>query len=202
MTKALVKGFSDPIQQSQQVFRFVMKAMSEPGIVTDLPVSDEIQPLDSASFGCVLALLDNSTSLWLSPEIDLENIRTNLHFHTGVPFAKSPSECQFVLAFGNTVNQLDQFPKGTAEYPEGGATLLLLVNAINTGEGTTMTLSGPGIPQQRALQINGISAAIKTYLTERPDEFPCGLDIVFCCGQQLVCIPRSTQVAIAAEDMS
>ncbi len=194
MSDALVRGFAEPTQQSQQVFRLIMKAMSEPGVVVSLPTLNHLAPLDSASYGTILSLLDNATPLWLSTDFDQPAIRKSLHFYTGVPFTASRSDSHFALAFGKTISELNSFPKGSAEYPENGATLVLLVDHINSGTGAEFILSGPGIPAVRNLQIGTISSELTNYLIERPDEFPCGLDIIFCCNEKLVCIPRSTVV--------
>lgn len=194
MSDSLIRGFSDAVQESQQVFRLVMKAMSEPGVVVEVSELEQMAPINHASYACILALLDQSTPLWLTPEFNHADIKQNLHFHTGVPLAENSFQADFVLGFAGEIGDLDWFQKGSAEYPETGATLILHVNQINTGSGSELSLSGPGIPDQRALTIDGLSPALLDYLCERPDEFPCGVDMIFCCDQQLVCIPRSTVV--------
>lgn len=198
-TVEITAGLNNPGHQSQQIFRQVLKVMSEPGLVEQLPELESLPPLDNACYGLILSLLDQSTPLLLSAEFNQPSVRQNLSFHTGVPFTDVAAEAAFVLAFAGEIDSLTAYNKGSAEYPETGASLILRVNGINNGCGTTMTLSGPGIPGQRLLQLDGISDTLCQYLTERPDEFPSGIDLLICCGNQLVCIPRSTQVTLAKE---
>lgn len=194
---SISKAFADPVAASQQVFRQVLKAMSEPGCIATLVSVDQLPPLHEAAYSLVLALLDQATPLWLSPELDRPEIRDNLHFHTGVPISEEPEQCQFAIAYGGEIINLEHFPTGSAEYPETAATLIVQINAINEDSGEQLLLQGPGIPGHRQLQLDGLSPTLQRYLLARPDEFPRGLDLILVCQQRIVCIPRSTRVSLA-----
>ena len=74
------------MRDSQQVFRLVLAAMSEPGSVHDIEV-DMTPParLDPATAAVCLTLLDFETPVWLDAAADSDETRAWLRFHCGCP---------------------------------------------------------------------------------------------------------------------
>ena len=192
----LIKGFIDPVNDSQFTFRQLLKAMSEPGILCKFTTPEPLGFMSEALFATCQALLDQQTPVWLSKEFDTPNIRHNLSFHTGAPILDDVSNAQFAIAFAGEVENTASFHKGDVEYPETACTLLLQVNALNGDDGDTLKLSGPGIETDVYAQISDLTPAILTYLTTRPDRFPLGLDLIFAAEDALLCIPRCTHVEV------
>ena len=192
----LIKGFANPVSDSQFAFRQLLKAMSEPGLLCKLTTPESLDPMSEALFATCQTLLDQQTPIWLSKEFDTPNVRHNLSFHTGAPILDEATKAQFAIAFAGEIQSTESFHKGDVEYPETACTLLLQVNALNGDDGDTLKLSGPGIETDVYAQISDLTPAILTYLTTRPDRFPLGLDLIFAAEDALLCIPRSTHVEV------
>ncbi len=192
----LIKDFIDPVNDSQFTFRQLLKAMSEPGILSKLTTTEPLGFMSEALFATCQTLLDQQTSIWLSKEFDTPDIRHNLSFHTGAPILDDATKAQFAIAFAWEIQSTENFHKGDVEYPETACTLLLQVNALNGDDGDTLKLSGPGIETDVYVRISDLTPAILTYLTTRPDHFPLGLDLILTAEDALLCIPRSTLVEV------
>ena len=57
-------AFQDSVHDSQQCFRLILKAMSEPGTKVSLPRVDAELPIANAILSILLTLVDQSSSLW------------------------------------------------------------------------------------------------------------------------------------------
>ncbi|SIS52884.1 phosphonate C-P lyase system protein PhnH [Neptunomonas antarctica] len=214
----IIRGFAEPVRDSQQTFRQLLKAMSEPGSVVNLTSPDALTHLYSSTFAVCQALLDQQTPLWLSPEFNTADIRHNLHFHSGMPITDEPAKALFAIAYPGEITAMSEFSIGSCEYPETGCTLILQVNSVSselTVSGlsakepssglsplmskqalTSLKLSGPGIATEKLIHISDLNDVLINYLVERPDSFPLGIDLVFVAEQSLVCIPRTTTVEV------
>ena len=83
---ALRPGFLAPVADSQQVFRRVLRAMSEPGSLQDIAVDlAPPAPLDRATAALCLTLLDFETPVWLDAAADGEEVRGRAHLIVTVP---------------------------------------------------------------------------------------------------------------------
>ncbi len=198
---AITPAFEEPVAQSQQTFRRLLKAMSEPGVIVPVPAVAPLRQLYPATHAVCLTLLDSQTRLWISDGLADQQVRHNLHFHTGMLLAVDAAAAQFALARGDEIDNLESFPRGTLEYPERGCTLILQVSslAMHSDLGPSFTclrLSGPGIDGRRQFALDGLGRPLIQYLVERPDPFPLGLDFIITDAQSLVAIPRTTQVEV------
>ncbi|MFT5719773.1 MAG: alpha-D-ribose 1-methylphosphonate 5-triphosphate synthase subunit PhnH [Motiliproteus sp.] len=202
--QTIIRGFAEPVTDSQRTFRRLLKAMSEPGTMVNLSSPEALAGLYSSTFAICQALLDKQTPLWLAPEFSSAAIRRNLHFHTGMPITDEPADALFAVASPDEITAMSAFSIGSSEYPETGCTLILQVSSVaaasatesSTSLPTTLRLSGPGIATEKLICIADLNAVLIDYLTERPDAFPLGIDLIFVAEQALVCIPRTTQVEV------
>ncbi|HAV74015.1 MULTISPECIES: phosphonate C-P lyase system protein PhnH [unclassified Limnobacter] len=84
---------------------------------------------------------------------------------------------------------------GTLEEPEYGATLVLQVHGFdNSDAALPMVLKGPGIEQENTLHVTGLN---ETWLQRRAfwnAAFPTGVDFILVSENQVVALPRTTQV--------
>jgi len=200
MTDALLKpGFSQPVRDAQQAFRMLLKVMSEPGVIRSLRQAPGIDPLAPAGVSVLLALCDQTTSVWLAPVFNSAAIRTNLNFHAGAPVVSEAAEADFVMSTPGQLPPLAQLKAGEAEYPDRSCTLVVQLEQLDTeagGELIELDLRGPGIPGRRRMYVSQPGSELLNYLTERPHPFPLGLDLILVCGERVAAIPRTTVVEV------
>ncbi|WP_413735549.1 phosphonate C-P lyase system protein PhnH [Sodalis sp. RH21] len=188
----LLAGFTQPIHQSQQAFRLILKALGEPGVrvtLADVPGWGAIGP---AATSVLLTLADGATPVWLSPALGEQTVMDNLRFHTGAPVAERLDAAAFAL-FDTLPGaaQLAALSSGSETSPEFSATAVVQVASLS--EGAALYLSGPGIETRRRIS-PVLPAAVRNYLLNRPRRFPLGIDFLLVCGEGLMAVPRATHV--------
>ena len=132
-TSRLWPPFSDPVMQSQQVFRLILKAMSEPGSLVsfDHHVSFDNSPqtgasnIAPASFITALTLLDQDTRVWLSNIMGTPDFIDNLRFHCGCRLMESSLQADFVFMSIDEWSSFEGFKSGSDENPHYSATLII-----------------------------------------------------------------------------
>ncbi|WP_286238785.1 phosphonate C-P lyase system protein PhnH [Neptuniibacter halophilus] len=190
----LIGGFPQPVADSQQLFRSALKAMSEPGTqvsaIKGLNTPEQLQP---GSWQLALALFDPDTRIWLSPRLRQNaSLLSNLRFHCRCPMTDEPKNADFALADADELPDLDRFNWGSSEYPDRSTTLIIQVPAIS--DEPFWQLSGPGIEHSRPLRIGGLDATFREQLIASRRRFPLGIDTLFCSGETLVALPRTTRI--------
>ncbi len=193
-SNALIAGFDDPVQHGQQVFRALLKAMSEPGTLIDLEL-DLTTPgqLNNSTWQTLLSLLDADTQLWLSPSLNSdESVTSNLRFHCQSPIIDGSKTADFAVALADELPVLTDLDWGTAEYPDRSTTLIVQVPALS--DEPHWELTGPGIESRKTARIAGLSEEFRQALINSRKRFPLGVDCIFCCGSKLLALPRSTQI--------
>ncbi len=194
VSHTLIAGFSDPVQQAQQVFRALLKAMSEPGTLVSCSHTDELPAgLNSASWQLSLSLLDADTQVWLSPSLaGSDAVTSNLRFHCQCPITDDVANADFIIADSSELPLLNDLNWGCAEYPDRSATLIIQVPALSNEP--FWNLTGPGIKTSRDLRIAGLSEQFRGALIQSRKRFPLGIDTIYCCGETLAALPRTTQI--------
>ena len=95
----LQPAFTLAVQDAQQSFRRLLKAMSEPGVIVSLhQLSQGWLPLNLASTSVLLTLADNDTPVWLSGALLNDIASQNLRFHTNAPLVEQPQQAVFAVA--------------------------------------------------------------------------------------------------------
>jgi alpha-D-ribose 1-methylphosphonate 5-triphosphate synthase subunit PhnH len=190
---ALAAGFSDISHDSQRVFRAVLDAFSHPGRIVAVPAEVETAgTLSVAATAFVLTLIDRETPLWLAPEFDTSDIRDFVRFHTGAPIVADTEAAIFGLATPAREPMLDGFAIGSDPYPDRSATLVIQVPALRGGP--ALTLRGPGIDGSATASIAGLPGSFRAEWAANRALFPCGVDVVFAAGSELLALPRSIAV--------
>ena len=192
---AVLPGFTDSVFDGQRAFRSVLTALSEPGrpvaIVVELP---DLGLAPSAA-AAILALADIDTPVWLSPSV--HDLRAYLRFHTGAPVADDPANATFAVAANLAeLPPLGRFNAGTAISPETSATVLVVVDDFTSGMSAELT--GPGIATSVGLAPAGFDAARWAEVVANHERFPRGIDLLLCCGHEIVGLPRSTRITTAS----
>jgi alpha-D-ribose 1-methylphosphonate 5-triphosphate synthase subunit PhnH len=192
----LVRGFADPVHDAQSCFRVLLDALARPGKVhsIDVALDDDAQrQWPAAAFAALLALVDFSTPVWLQRHD--EALAQAISFHSGAPLADTPDEAAFAyIADAAQVPAPDAFSLGTPEAPQGSATLLIRVDALEGGR--PLTLSGPGIQSSIRIAPLGIVDTFWRARAALAAHAPCGVDCYLMCGRSVIGIPRTTRVEL------
>ena len=186
-------AFADPVLDSQRTFRAVLEAMAHPGRIGDVGGSvAPPPPVGAASAAVALTLCDFETTLWADPSLDAF-ARAWLCFHTGAPLVKDPGRAAFALVVDIAhLPPLGAFYCGSDERPDGSATVIVQVDALEAGAGVRLT--GPGIVDECFLTAQGVPDVWWAELSENRALFPRGVDVVLAAGSRLAALPRTTRV--------
>jgi alpha-D-ribose 1-methylphosphonate 5-triphosphate synthase subunit PhnH len=197
----LAPGFTDPVHDTQAVFRTLLDALSRPGttglIEHVLPASQangtHRSRAELAALAALLTLCDYSTPVWLAqPDPALASA---LRFHTGAPFVDDLQDAAFAYVHDAAeLPPLEHFSLGAAESPEHSATLLIRVDALSGG--VPVTLRGPGIEHTATIAPVGLPENFWRERAELAPLFPCGIDCYFVCGNALIGLPRTTHAEV------
>jgi alpha-D-ribose 1-methylphosphonate 5-triphosphate synthase subunit PhnH len=192
----LQPGFGDPVNDSQSTFRAVLDALSRPGTIHETPAPEgQVTPISPAMSAVILTLADYDTPLWLVGDLDRQDSRAYFAFHCGVPF-QSGKAARFVAVRGiDNLPDLTELSLGTSEYPDRSATVVIDIDSFEPG-GADVVLQGPGIKDHKQLALAGLTPAFWYMAIKNAGYYPLGLDFIFCVGNQLVALPRSTQIEV------
>jgi len=183
---APLPGFADPVLDAQSCFRAVLDAMSRPGrIVTVGHGLRTPAPLMQASAAVMLTLADADTPLWHDAGTEAT---AWLAFHCGAATAPAPRSATIALVSG-AMPSLASFEAGTEDEPQRGATVIVQVSALADSGG--WALSGPGIESLHRLCVDGLAADFLAQWQSNRAGFPCGVDLILCCGTRLAALPRT-----------
>ncbi len=189
----LAPGLADPAHDSQRLFRAILDAFAHPGRIVSLTHAPAaVGPLSQAATAFVLTLVDRDTPLWLAPAFDTQAIRDFVRFHTGAPLVAQEADALFGLVTPDRAPLLDGFPIGTDAYPDRSATLVIEVPSLSSGP--TRTVRGPGIDGQARMAIADLPESFASEWAANHALFPCGVDLVFTAGSELLALPRSVVV--------
>lgn len=198
LESVLLPAWTDPVHASQSTFRAILKALSEPGLSQTLMA--DIQPppplfLSTASL--FLTLADAETAVWLDDSAKTGSLKAYLRFHCGCQLVEDPSLATFAVLTDPLVladqTVFEKLARGSMEYPDRSTTLFIQVPSFRGGP--QRTLSGPGIPHQRLITIDGLPENFDAIWQKNTDQFPLGLDFIFCHGSQILGLPRTTNIA-------
>lgn len=191
----LLPGFGDLVHDSQATFRVLLAALSEPGTVQVMPVAViGPAPLGPAMTATVLTLTDLETPVWLdvADEVAARRVIRYLAFHCGCTCTDVQAAAAFALVTQPEQMQLAGFAQGSMAYPDRAATLLVQVASLT--DGPERMLSGPGIGTEHAMQVAGLPPDFDEQWRANGTGFPTGVDLVFCCGDRIVGLPRTTRI--------
>lgn len=190
----LAPGFAQPSLDAQRAFRQILDAMARPGTRADLSFAPEGPGLGGRALGALaLTLFDFETPLWLAPSLAGSTFETWVRFHCSAPRVDTPETCTFALALApGELPPLDVLPLGDARYPDRSATVVVVLPSL-TG-GAPVRLAGPGIEGSLTITPQGLKPEFWDALVENRAQFQLGLDFMFCAGDELFALPRTTRV--------
>jgi len=182
---SMTGGFADAPVQSARAFRVALDVLSRPGLIAAVTGAVPPAPLSVAAGVLVLVLVDGTTPVHLAGAWDCAAVRDWITFHCGAPLV-GPDEAVFAIGDWATLQPVDRFAIGRADYPDRSATLIVEMAALAT-EG--MRLSGPGIAGSARLSLPDVAA-----FQDNRALFPLGFDTYLTCGDRMTGLPRSTRV--------
>jgi len=188
----LLATFSHPVADAQRAFRRILKAMSEPGVMVSLPVLPAWGRTSVAATAVLMTLVDRETPLWIDARLHDDALLNNLRFHTGAPVTDS-IDAPFALLDARSATDIASFSGGSNVSPEKSSTLIIDVPALSGG--LTLRLRGPGLMEPRAIAPQLPESVLK-YLRNRVHIFPQGIDLIFTCGENMMALPRTTDVEV------
>lgn len=187
-------GFADPVFASQAVFRSVMNAFSRPGTIAELASHAKgPMPLTAAASSILLTLCDYDTPVWFENSERASDAMAWLTFHSGAPICSESEKAAFaVLSEMTDVSQWQAFAKGTSEYPDRSATLILPV--VSLGEGHQLELTGPGIETVCTISPSGLPDGFVEAMGANAATYPLGFDVIIVCADEAIALPRTTRI--------
>jgi alpha-D-ribose 1-methylphosphonate 5-triphosphate synthase subunit PhnH len=191
----IAAGFSHEAFGSQAVFRAALDALSHPGrplqMPTDCALPKHGQP---AAAALMLGLVDADTRLWLSPALAQSDAAPWLRFHTGCQIVSKANDAHFVwVALGDAMPPLNSLRLGSDAYPDQSATCVIETLSLHA-DVAGWTLQGPGIQNQRQLQVTGLTPDFTAQWQHNHDSFPRGLDVFLTTPTHVVGLPRTTRI--------
>ena len=190
-------GFQDLVHDSQNTFRVLLNALSRPGTINKITV--ELTPPSGLNLACAaacLTLLDLETFVWLQPELNNEEVKNWLLFHTGCRFTGDTKQADFAVIWDlNNMPDLSKFKQGTPVYPEDSTTLLITVEKFHETflQQQMPILTGAGINQQITMPIN-LSDSFWQQWQQNHNSYPLGTDIYFFTENKIVGLPRTSKI--------
>lgn len=178
---------------SQQVFDTLLRSLSEPGTVRQLPVEllPDVPPPLWLALG--LADVDIAVSVDADPTSPMATLVRDV---TGATICEVEDAWLVVLQSPATATTavLDNVSIGTALAPEDGARVAIGVDGFGPG-GVQLTLAGPGVDGERSLSVHGLEPTVADRLGQESGAFPTGFDTwLIAPNGDVVAIPRSTRV--------
>lgn len=206
--ESLLSPLPNKVIDAQQVFRAVLKAMSEPASVVDLTKTGMVDTAngDSAVLWAVAqSLIDGEVTVLCdnkaSAPID-DKLQKSIRFFCGSPAVEDLAKAEFVFTDMLSLTAVladKQLNIGTLEMPHTSSTLVIFTKAIYAEDeiaqahaDDVITLSGAGIKTQKKVAIAGMTAKLRKQLQNNHNLFPLGVDMIFCSANKLVSIPRTS----------
>jgi len=183
---------TDDVIHDHTTFRVLLRAMSSPGRVFQLPHHREAfgrRGLLAVVLGC---LMDHEVT-YFAMDTGPDGLSREISRYTGSRRADIDTADFLIFPEGTSQGALGGAKRGTPEYPDIGATAVYLVEKL--GEtGGEVEMRGPGINGTVRPLISGLAKTEFGLLREANAEFPLGVDALFLDPDgRVMCIPRSTR---------
>lgn len=193
--ETLLRGFDSPVDDCGRVFRTLLDAISHPGrIVPASGPAEHPDTLSDSASAVLLTLCDYTTPVWLEENKATREVTEYLRFHAAAPLASESSRAAFAVLGGGTPLTPERFFRGTSDYPDRAATVIVDVAGFEID--AQVRLSGPGINGVAAVGAVGLPSAFWEEMQNNNAAFPLGIDVILTAPGQLCAIPRSTSIEV------
>jgi len=185
-------GFADPVLDAQACFRKVLDALSRPGRIEALSIANAPAPLNLASSGLALTLMDYDTPIYLSASLSNDAVISWIRFHCNAPITTNPKEASFaILAEGDEWPHIDDFNPGDAKYPDTSTSLVIQLTSLQ--DGPAVTLKGPGIKTTETINPQHLPVSFWEDRASNVADFQLGVDVYFTSDNRVIGLPRTTE---------
>ncbi|WP_435186787.1 phosphonate C-P lyase system protein PhnH [Halobellus sp. EA9] len=184
----------DPVHDTRACYRRLVDAYSRPGTIQTLA------DVPTAADRAVLAtLVDGETTLCSPDDMLCEALASQ-----GRLDAAAVPEATVVHSQGSTDGAVTDAPRGTLKEPSRGAMVVYRISELESGtvslddtyEGTTVELTGPGVPDRRTLTAALPAAEFRAF-ADAQSTYPRGVDVVLATENRLAALPRSVDLEVA-----
>lgn len=197
----------DPVRASQHIFRVVLDALANPGTAQPGIVHPRLGPDASIPnpylASVLLTLVDHEVSLHVAPGPDSAALADLIARRTRTALADAGSAAFVAARTGSLPSDLpERLQRGSLEYPDDGATLLVDVPSLDQAAAgdLELTLTGPGIRSVQRLRLSGLDAPFFHSRNRAVAHYPMGIDLLLIDrAGRIVGLPRTTELAIYAE---
>ncbi len=183
----------DPVHDTRETFRALLDAMSRPGTVEKVPTG----PADRA---VVATLTDHEVSFHTADDRLAEALAAEERYEPA-----PATSADIVHARGAPDWDVRELRRGSLQDPSDGTTVVYRVTSLaaepeleSSPDGTTVRLTGPGVPGERVAAI-GLPPEEVAALAEAQSTYPRGVDAVFAAEDRLLAVPRSASMDVEPE---
>ena len=199
-------GVDPRIIGTQQTFRVALAAMTTPGRIGQLSwepeLSDRVAGPDRWLAALLLALADHEVSL----AVELADRSATFAGEIGrwTRAATAPLEAADIIVAEAATMEAGlpaRLRRGSLQYPDDAALLIVQVNRLGDGAsgGTVLSLEGPGVDGRISLRVDDLSADVIAARDVAVGQYPTGIDLLLVDRDgRIAGIPRTTVIAIAA----
>lgn len=193
---------TDIVRATQHIYRRLVDAMSHPGqtwqLIRHPYMSMEQNPNPTWIASVLLTLVDHETTLHVVPypdSTDLRNVMTRRTRAAEVALSDADFLAADVASFDPET--ITAMKRGSLDYPDDGATLVLQVKSLSTTEGPSIALSGPGIKGEYIRPLGDLSTGLIAARNEVTHDYPLGIDVIVVDRSGLVmALPRTTSISV------
>ena len=184
---------------SAAVFRVLLQSMARPGSVLQLPAASSGPAAEATRPGpgivpLALAVIGAPVAVVGAPSWQARICRA-----TGASPA-AIDDASLVAIYGSTGREtISRLRRGSAAAPEDGAKVGLACTALTDGGPgeVTLEISGPGVPGQARLGVDGVDREVFGALRAANSMFPAGVDVWLVDQRgQVAGLPRSAHQVV------
>lgn len=193
---SITPQLSSAAARDQHVFRALISCFARPGTIGRIPHDKSFGSNSSASVASSVGrcLLDHEVSFAFA---GMDHALAEHLLRVTAARSTDLSEAEYIFAAPEQmISALDVANIGTDEYPDQSATMIVLCDGLGTN-GTLLSLSGPGIPDVRDLNVQGVVPEAFDVLSDINADYPLGVDLILVSSDgSVACIPRTTRAEI------
>lgn len=187
----MAAGFTEPVHDAQQAFRWVLDAMARPARWVARPTCPpELPGMSAAATTVALTLVDNDTAVYLGATA--KEAAPSLRRRCGARLANEPISADFAFVAASEFPGLDAFATGTDLEPAASTTLILEVTG--SLEATGLVATGPGLAEPAPLFAAGLPPDFAAGWCRQFAHLPRGVDVLLTAGACLCALPRSIRL--------
>lgn len=196
---------TDEILASQHIFRVVLDALSRPGSVRSIVQHPQLRTVETPAhpgvMSILIALMDHEVTLGFDRNFAAEDVSALMRRWLAVPTTDA-TEADFVICElpGAEPDFPELLKRGSLDYPNDGATLVVEVDTLQASAGDEWELTGPGIETSQRLTLPAGSVEFMNARGRAVEGYPPGIDLVFVDESlNIVGLPRTTRCQLISE---